>query len=161
MYQYVRTIPTLLTTDVLVVGAGSAGCLAAIAAARQGRSVTLIERYGFLGGVSTGVLDTFYGFYTPGSESRRVVDGIPGEVIARLKDHNAAFERPNTFGAGTGVTYHPRHVARVLRRAGWTVLPVGAFASHAFRAIPHQDPDGNLLLFRAAPSRLRETRREH
>jgi hypothetical protein len=113
MYHYERRIPTLTTTDVLVVGAGSAGCTAAIAAARQGCSVTLVERYGFLGGVSTGVLDTFYGFYTPGAASRRVVEGVPGEIVATLKAHGAAFERPNTFGAGTGVTYRPETLKRV------------------------------------------------
>lgn len=113
MFHYQRTIPTLWATDVLVVGAGSAGCTAAIAAARQGRSVTVVERYGFLGGVSTGVLDTFYGFYTPGTEARRVVDGVPGEIVRELVARNAAFERANTFGAGTGVTYHPETLKRV------------------------------------------------
>ena len=52
--------------DVCVVGAGSAGSTAAIAAARTGASVLLIDRLPFLGGTSTAVLDTFYGFYTPG-----------------------------------------------------------------------------------------------
>ena len=33
----------VLETDVLVAGAGTAGCIAAIAAARQGASVILIE----------------------------------------------------------------------------------------------------------------------
>ena len=53
--------------DVVVVGSGSAGSTAAIAAARAGADVLLVEKLPFLGGVSTAVLDTFYGFYTPGS----------------------------------------------------------------------------------------------
>ena len=52
--------------DVLVVGAGSAGTTAAIAAARTGARTLLVDRFGFLGGTSTAVLDTFYAFYTPG-----------------------------------------------------------------------------------------------
>lgn len=58
MRIYQRTIPTTLETDLLVVGGGPAGAVAAITAACQGCSVTLIERYGFFGGASTTVLDT-------------------------------------------------------------------------------------------------------
>ncbi len=49
-----------------------------------------------------------------------------------------------------GVTYHRRHVARVLRRIGWVVLPFGAHAAHAFRRVGHRDPDGNALWLRSA-----------
>src|SRR5687767_10896077 len=66
-------IPILTDVDVLVVGAGSAGCCAAIAAAEAGAKTAIVDRYGFLGGTSTGVLDTFYGFYTPGDAPKRVI----------------------------------------------------------------------------------------
>lgn len=91
--------------DVIVVGSGSAGSSAAITAARIGARTLLIDRLGFMGGTSTAVLDTFYAFYTPGSEPRRVVGGIGWEVVERLTAEGIAFERPNTYGAGTGVTY--------------------------------------------------------
>jgi hypothetical protein len=58
-----------------------------------------------MGGTSTAVLDTFYAFYTPGERPRRVVGGIGWEVVERLTAAGVAFERPNTYGAGTGVTY--------------------------------------------------------
>ena len=109
---YTRKLTHLWDVDVVVVGAGSAGCCAAIAAARAGARTVLVERYGFLGGTSTQVLDTFYGFYTPGSVAYKVVGGVPDDVVAALKARGAAFERPNTYGAGTGVTYDP-HVLRV------------------------------------------------
>ena len=99
--------------DVLVVGAGSAGSTAAIAAARAGASTLLVDRFGFLGGTSTAVLDTFYAFYTPGSQPQKVVSGIPDEVVARLTERGMAFERPNTYGAGTGITYDPESLKRV------------------------------------------------
>ncbi|HSK93496.1 MAG TPA: FAD-dependent oxidoreductase, partial [Candidatus Angelobacter sp.] len=91
--------------DVVVVGAGSAGSSAAITAARQGARTLLVDRLAFMGGTSTAVLDTFYAFYTPGDAPRRVVGGIGWEVVERLTDEGVAFERPNTYGAGTGVTY--------------------------------------------------------
>lgn len=108
--QFLREIPLHGRYDVVVIGAGSAGATAAIAAARGGARTLLIERNGFLGGTSTAVLDTFYGFYIPGSRPAKVVGGIPDEVCARLRGFNAAFERPNTFGSGTGITYHPEYL---------------------------------------------------
>jgi glycine/D-amino acid oxidase-like deaminating enzyme len=112
--------------DVVVVGSGSAGSTAAIAAARGGADTLLVEKLPFLGGVSTAVLDTFYGFYTPGSASRKVVGGIADEVVGALRDLGPVVERPNTFGAGTGVTYHPDHLKvaweRLVLEAGARVL---------------------------------------
>jgi len=105
-----RNLPLIAGVDVCVVGAGSAGSTAAIAAARGGASVLLIDRLPFLGGTSTAVLDTFYGFYTPGSEARKVVGGIADEVVAALRDLGPVLERPNTYGAGTGVTYLADHL---------------------------------------------------
>ena len=52
---------------------------------------------------------------------------------------------------GTGVAFHVRHMARLVRRAGWVVPPLGRFSRHAFCHEPHADPDGNALLFRFAP----------
>src|SRR5689334_13601660 len=100
-----RDLPVLERADVVVIGSGSAGSVAAIASARTGANTLLIERYGFLGGTSTMVLDTFYGFYPPGEQTRRVVGGIPWEIVNRLKERGMMLERPNSYGAGTGVTY--------------------------------------------------------
>jgi glycine/D-amino acid oxidase-like deaminating enzyme len=91
--------------DVVVVGSGSAGSSAAITAARHGARTLLLDRLAFMGGTSTAVLDTFYAFYTPGTNPRRVVGGLGWEVASRLTADGVAFERPNTYGAGTGVTY--------------------------------------------------------
>lgn len=126
MYQYTKKIEEKENYDVIVVGAGSAGTTAAIAAARAGANTLLIERLPFLGGTSTAVLDTFYGYYTPGKNSIKIVGGIADNVVNELKKYNACFERPNTFGAGTGITYHPEYLKIVwedlAREAGVNIL---------------------------------------
>lgn len=119
-------LPVLWTGDIIVVGGGSAGCAAAVAAARTGANCLLVESAGFLGGTGAAVLDTFYGFYAPGPESARVVGGIGWEVCTVLHNRGQAFERPNTYGAGTGVTYEPEALKVVwdelTEQAGVTVL---------------------------------------
>ncbi len=107
--------------DVVVVGSGAAGASAAIAAGRSGASTLVIEKLPFLGGNSTAVLDTFYGFYTPGSESRKIVGGVGDDVVAQLKTYGDVLLRPNTYGAGMGVTYIAEHL-----KVAWEDLVVGA-----------------------------------
>jgi glycine/D-amino acid oxidase-like deaminating enzyme len=118
--------------DVLVVGAGSAGSVAALAAARAGAATLLVDRFGFLGGTSTAVLDTFYAFFTPGERPEKVVSGIPDEVVQRLRAEDACFERPNTYGAGAGITYDPE----VLKRA-WDELVLAAGAEVLLHSFAH------------------------
>ena len=56
VHEPARDTEVLTRCDVLVVGGGSAGTAAAIAAAREGARVVLAERYGSLGGLATGAL---------------------------------------------------------------------------------------------------------
>lgn len=111
MYKNVKTINDV---DILVIGAGSAGCIAAIAAASAKKyNVLLVERYGFPGGTSTQMLDTFYGFFTPGEMPRKIVGGLPDKLVNRLDELGEIFLRPNTYGAGTGVNYNPERLKNV------------------------------------------------
>jgi len=104
----------LPSQDILVVGAGSAGCLAAMTARENSDfSVLLVERYGFLGGTSTQMLDTFYGFFTPGENPKKIVGGLVDRVVNRLNTLGEIFLRPNTYGAGTGVNYNPERLKLV------------------------------------------------
>jgi FAD dependent oxidoreductase len=132
----------IIDCDVLVAGAGSAGSTAAIASARIGADTVLIDRLGFLGGTSTSVLDTFYAFFTPGRRPSKVVSGIPDDVVAGLSAEDAVFERPNTYGAGTGLTYDPEVLKRV-----WETLALDAGVRvllHTFVFGVRLDADGRL-----------------
>lgn len=121
-----RTSIDFGTYDVVVVGSGAAGATAAIASARAGASTLLVEKLPFLGGNSTAVLDTFYGFFTPGDRSAKVVGGIGDDVISGLESLGSVLYRPNTYGAGTGVTYSAEHLKVVWETmviaSGCTVL---------------------------------------
>lgn len=67
-----RDIPVLLEADVVVVGGGTTGPVAAIAAARRGKRVVLIERFGSLGGILTLGLNT--------KPSGALLGGLPLEI---------------------------------------------------------------------------------
>lgn len=67
-----RRVPVLLETDVIVVGGGTTGPFAAISAAREGKRVVLIERFGSLGGNLTLGLNT--------KPSGALVGGLPLEI---------------------------------------------------------------------------------
>ena len=69
-----RNIPVYRRCDVLVVGGGPVGC-AAVSAARMGADVVLVERYGHLGGMSTGGFVLWIDRMTDW-EGRQVITGI-------------------------------------------------------------------------------------
>ncbi len=109
-------------SDVVVVGGGPAGFSAAIAARREGASVTLVERYPYLGGLASGgmvlVLDDMHN----GQEITTI--GICMEMIERMEKIGACVYPP------------PED-----RRQGWDVYrkwaPWGAFD---FRAQSKPNP---------------------
>ena len=86
-------IRTRAETDVVVCGGGTAGAIAAIAAARTGARVLLLDQYGRLGGMaSTGM--SFLGVSDAGG--RRALGGIGAELFERLERLGAALaDRPD------------------------------------------------------------------
>ena len=83
VFEPAREIPVFAETDVLVVGGGPAGTAAAIAAARVGAEVLLVERYNHLGGLSTGGLVIWIDRMTDWS-GRHVIRGLADEFMERL-----------------------------------------------------------------------------
>jgi 2-polyprenyl-6-methoxyphenol hydroxylase-like FAD-dependent oxidoreductase len=81
--EQARDIPVHARCDVLVVGGGPSGTAAAVAAARHGADVILLERYNHLGGLSTGGLVIWIDRMTDW-QGRSVIRGFAEEVFARL-----------------------------------------------------------------------------
>ena len=74
--------------DVIVVGAGSSGMVAAISASRQGLKTLLVEKSSTVGGTNVnslvGPLMTFH------AENKQVVKGIAQEIVDRLVQEGAS-----------------------------------------------------------------------
>ena len=131
-----RRVRVAARSDVVVVGAGPAGFSAALAAARNGASVTLLERYSHLGGLASGgmvlVLDDMWDSH----QNEISVRGICATMIERLAALKLArYPRSNDWG---------RDADAYRRWARW-----GAFDFHAHGGTPHPvcfavafDPDG-------------------
>ncbi len=79
--------------QVVVCGGGPSGLIAAIAAARSGASVALIERYGYLGGMATA------GMVAPISEfmhnGELISTGIPFEFVSSISGAQLCAPRGN------------------------------------------------------------------
>ena len=105
-YQSVVEATVVGDFDVIVVGGGTAGVVAAIAAARNGAKVLMIERSGCLGGMMTGGnagLTTYIAHAHDAEKNRELVEtlnrdpssvqivgGIPMEITKRLMGTKAA-----------------------------------------------------------------------
>ena len=91
-----RDATVVARSDVVVVGGGPAGLAAAVAAARNGASVTLLERYPYLGGLASGgmvlVLDDM-------NNGRRSPCGACAEMIERMTELGLAVPPPAADGA--------------------------------------------------------------
>src|SRR6478736_7635981 len=79
-------------SDVVVVGGGPAGFAAAVAARREGCSVTLIERYPYLGGLASGGMVLVLDDMNNGQEV--TVTGICMEMIERMAKIGACVYPP-------------------------------------------------------------------
>ncbi|MDZ7728606.1 MAG: FAD-dependent oxidoreductase [Dehalococcoidia bacterium] len=88
-----RRVPVIAETDVLVVGGGSAGIGAAVAAARSGARSMLVERYGSLGGLATNGLIILLLTMDDG-RGKQVIGGLCQEMVDRLAARQACYFPP-------------------------------------------------------------------
>jgi len=116
-----------LDADVVVAGGGPAGINAAVAAGRLGAWTVLVERYGFLGGMSTiALVYPWMTFHT--MDGRQVIGGIAQEIVDRLRTAGASpGHLRDTCGFVRTVTpYHPEMYKLValdmLKEAGVKVI---------------------------------------
>jgi len=86
------SVPVVSRSDVVVVGGGPAGFAAAVAARREGCSVTLIERYPYLGGLASGGMVLVLDDMNNGQEV--TVTGICMEMIERMAKIGACVYPP-------------------------------------------------------------------
>jgi hypothetical protein len=78
-----------LSYDVVIIGGGTTGVCAALAAARGGAKVAIIDIQGFLGGNACNGM-AWYGFHS--TKFVQMVSGIPFEIIQNLREINGASE---------------------------------------------------------------------
>jgi choline dehydrogenase-like flavoprotein len=93
-----RHIPVYRNCDVLVVGGGPSGTAAAVAAARPGAEVILLERYNHLGGLSTGGLVIWIDRMTDWG-GQQVIRGFAEEILDRLPADAVAGPAPEEWGS--------------------------------------------------------------
>ena len=81
VFEPLRELPVAREVDVLVVGGGISGLLAAVAAGRCGARTLVVERFGSLGGTGTAAMMNL--FYVPYEMSRGLVRELFDRLIAR------------------------------------------------------------------------------
>jgi choline dehydrogenase-like flavoprotein len=88
----VGDVPVVAKSDVVVVGGGAAGITAAVSAARNGCSVTVLERYHHLGGMASGGMVLVLDDMVNGKEI--TVSGIVDEFVHRMEKEGMAVTPP-------------------------------------------------------------------
>ena len=131
-----RRTPVRHECDVLVVGGGTAGVAAAVAAARAGADVLLVERSNALGGLATGGLIILLLTLDDG-RGHPVVGGLCQEVTERLAARGAAyFPAPGEWGrADEALVERDRAFGLVWGRAPHRVRYSVAYDPEAMRLV--------------------------
>jgi hypothetical protein len=100
-----QEVPVLLETDVLVCGGGPGGTAAALAAAREGARVAIIERYNHLGGLATGGLVLVLPHFV--DNGRQTIGGLGLEQRERMREIGEAWEHNRHVPQDDSVYFEP------------------------------------------------------
>lgn len=123
----------IMEADVFVAGAGTAGCIAAIAAAREGAKVILVEKLPVPCGNMGNGGNVFFSYYNAEydvKKAKRIVGGLPYEFAQRLIDEDASLafvpSTNNTHASAFNITPNREGIKAVLcmmlQEAGVKVL---------------------------------------
>ena len=111
-----REISSVGAYDTVVCGAGPAGWIAAVSAARKGAKTALIERLGFAGGCATA------SYVVPVSgcfnKEKRVVSDIPWEFFGRMAEKGAALVEYPKGNISVNTEYYKTESELMLEEAG-------------------------------------------
>jgi len=123
-----REIPCESEYDLVVAGGGPSGVGAAVAAARQGAKVLLVEATGALGGMGTsGLVSVWYSL----SDGERVLPkGLFWEILTRLNEMGglragtdlSTYDKKLAVGTGFSPEVLKRLLDRIVREAGVDLL---------------------------------------
>ena len=143
------TIPLEVKSDVIVCGGGPAGFAAAVAAARSGAKVRLIELQGYLGGVWTaGLMTHFLDASQKGGMMQELLDiqkhgGVVNPRCLDVEVTKLWLER-FCLDAGVEVLYHTRVVGALIDKGRLTaVLTENSNGRQAWPANLFIDATGN------------------
>lgn len=109
-------LEVMADVDLVVAGGGSAGCAAAICAAREGLRTVLVEDMPFFGGMSTGgAVGTYCGFFLLEEDGSMTptVGGLPLEIAETLRERGHAYG-PVPVRDSAALPYVPWGVKRLL-----------------------------------------------
>ncbi|MFO8012725.1 MAG: FAD-dependent oxidoreductase [Phycisphaerae bacterium] len=90
-----RDVPVAADVDVCVLGGSCTGVFAAVAAARLGATVALVERLGFFGGTATASMVNVWHSLRDWDGKDQIIAGLTAEVIERLDARDAVIHRGN------------------------------------------------------------------
>lgn len=111
--SYTKQVPVLAQPEVLVCGAGLAGIGAAVAAARGGAKVMVVERNGFAGGFFTAIIGSAFDGFVDERSGTPVVGGLVFELLERMgviQPGQGPHLRYNVNGDFSFVEMHPDRV---------------------------------------------------
>ncbi len=103
-----QKIPVVRTVDLLVVGGGTAGAVAAIAGARQRLATLVVEQFGFLGGTQTAAL------VTPMMPNQIKGEPLNGGIDMEINNRLIALHESGVWKDGNRGWFNPEATKTVL-----------------------------------------------